>query len=65
MHSLYLYIYRQFLLLNTNSVPILRTLIGDIVSVRQNVNAYEWMQGEYVCFACTSIVSFLQVLVIY
>ena len=43
MFSLYLYIYRQFLLLKTNLVKILRTLIGDIVSVRQNVNAYKWM----------------------
>ena len=43
MYSLYLYIYRKVLLLKINSVWILRTLIGDIVSVLQNVNAYEWM----------------------
>ena len=58
MYSLYLYINRKVLLLKTNSVQILRTLIGDIVSVRQNVpvNAYEWMYGKYVCYARTSIV---------
>ena len=43
MYTLYLYIYSNVLLLKTNSVKILRTLIGDIVSVPQNVNAYEWM----------------------
>ena len=58
MCSLLLYIYRQFLLLKTISVYILRTLIGDIVNVRQNVNAYEWMKGEYVCYACTLLYRF-------
>ena len=44
---------------------ISHTTIGEIVNVRQNVNAYEWMKGGYVCFVCASILSFLQVLVIH
>ena len=34
---------------------ISHTTIGEIVNVRQNVNAYEWMKGDYVCFVCASV----------
>ena len=44
MYVFFVFIYFQaFFVIQDHFRLDLKTLIGDIVSVRQNVNAYEWM----------------------